>query len=200
MDIEATFFHDPNSTLHTQQSTDLLHECCDPLIEANQSAVVAISEWLGQVRSRRRFAFWRSAKERKKLWQANYDALAKRREDLQSLLQRFKSDDRFKVLDPYRPALEAKGDVEQDSPSHRYLFHCYVYQYHLMRFTCQIIEMVKSSPRGIPVELTSFFSLTRSFVSSKSDPRIVYGLLHGIFSHGTPGIFPTFKMMRKTPV
>ncbi|KAF8907756.1 hypothetical protein CPB85DRAFT_1551911 [Mucidula mucida] len=57
-------------------------------------------------------------------------------------LKEFKFQNRFEVLEPYKPVLEAKGDVEQDSPSHRYLFHCYVYQYHLMRFTTQIIEML----------------------------------------------------------
>lgn len=33
----------------------------------------------------------------------------------------------------------------QDLPSHRYLFHSYVYQYHLMRFSSMVLEMVSPS-------------------------------------------------------
>ncbi|KAF9028574.1 hypothetical protein BDZ89DRAFT_1066048 [Hymenopellis radicata] len=141
MDIEATMFHDPDAIPHTQQAMNLLFHCCDPLLKANRSAVSAISDWLRDAR-RGRFAFWRSAKQKKTAWQTKFDTLKKTRDDLEALLKEFKSQNRFEVLEPYKPVLEAKGDVEQDSPSHRYLFHCYVYQYHLMRFTAQIIEML----------------------------------------------------------
>lgn len=141
MDIEATIFHDPDAIPHTQQAMNLLFHCCDPLLKANRSAVSAVSDWLRDAR-RGRFAFWRSAKQKKMAWQTKFDTLQKTRDDLEALLKEFKFQNRFEVLEPYKPVLEAKGDVEQDSPSHRYLFHCYVYQYHLMRFTTQIIEMV----------------------------------------------------------
>lgn len=67
---------------------------------------------------------------------------------------------RHKVLDPYRLAFEQKDfpgskskfdlDFEEDKderehqtvPPHRYLFRCYVYQYHLLQFSHNLLQMV----------------------------------------------------------
>ena len=54
---------------------------------------------------------------------------------------------RHRVLDPYRSAFDPKhvrtGHGFQDPPPHRYLFHCYMYQYHLMRFSSILTEIVR---------------------------------------------------------
>lgn len=146
MDIEATMFHDDHANSHTQQATRLLFSGCDGLLELNQHSIQEICDWLGTVR-KGRFAFWRSAKQKKDDWQAKYDKLKHLRDTLGEELAEFRQTSRLTVIDPYRAALDAssmKGfDMEREAPSHRYLFHCYVYQYHLMRFSTQNLEMVR---------------------------------------------------------
>lgn len=49
------------------------------------------------------------------------------------------------MLEPYRAAFSAehKGMLTGDGvPPHRYLFHCFLYQYHLMRFSDNLLELV----------------------------------------------------------
>lgn len=45
---------------------------------------------------------------------------------------------RHLVLEPYKQAFEptspTDADTEDEMPPHRYLFYCYVFQYHVMRF------------------------------------------------------------------
>jgi len=66
------------------------------------------------------------------------------------------------VLEPYRAAFEyvepeeleeiAENDAEKEKarlakpeiPPHRYLFNCYVYQYHLIQFASIVREMVRA--------------------------------------------------------
>ena len=55
------------------------------------------------------------------------------------------------VIDPYRASLDAKGGNGEasDVPSHRHLFHCYVYQYHLWQFVKVLSELVRGrSPKS----------------------------------------------------
>lgn len=145
MDIEATMFHDDHANSHTQQATRLLFNGCDGLLELNQHSIQEVCDWLGTVR-KGRFAFWRSAKQKKDEWQSKYDKLKHLRDTLSEELAEFRQTSRLTVIDPYRAALDAssmKGfDMEREAPSHRYLFHCYVYQYHLMRFSTQNLELV----------------------------------------------------------
>jgi hypothetical protein len=55
---------------------------------------------------------------------------------------------RLKVLEPYRPTFEkAMEDASVDTgtyvmPPHQYLFHCYVYQFHLVQFSGVVVQMV----------------------------------------------------------
>jgi len=71
------------------------------------------------------------------------------------------------ILEPYRAAFEyvepeeleeiAENDAEKarlakpEIPPHRYLFNCYVYQYHLIQFASIVREMVRAllAPRHI---------------------------------------------------
>lgn len=49
------------------------------------------------------------------------------------------------MIDPYRAYLDSKGGNGEasDAPSHRHLFHCYVYQYHLWQFVKVLSELVR---------------------------------------------------------
>ena len=54
---------------------------------------------------------------------------------------------RLIVLDPYRAMFTSTDDTltEREITSHRHLFHCYVYQYHLMQFATSIQDAVRES-------------------------------------------------------
>ena len=48
-------------------------------------------------------------------------------------------------MDPYRCAFDPKRVGSNDArepPPHKYLFHCYVYEYHALRFAVLLDEMV----------------------------------------------------------
>jgi hypothetical protein len=53
---------------------------------------------------------------------------------------------RHKVLDPYRPAFDPNhiaSTSDEEMIPHRYLFDCYVYQYHLLQFAIIVVSMVR---------------------------------------------------------
>jgi hypothetical protein len=55
------------------------------------------------------------------------------------------------VLEPYRHAFDEEfkkeaGSENADVPPHRYLFHCYYYQYHLYRFATNLLDLVGLLP------------------------------------------------------
>jgi hypothetical protein len=53
---------------------------------------------------------------------------------------------RHKVLDPYRPAFDPNhvaSTSDEEMIPHRYLFDCYVYQYHLLQFATIVVSMVR---------------------------------------------------------
>jgi predicted neuraminidase len=55
--------------------------------------------------------------------------------------------DRHHVIDPYRVAFDPKVDgtnmADLEPPGHRYLFHCYTYQHHLIQVASIAIEMAR---------------------------------------------------------
>jgi hypothetical protein len=56
------------------------------------------------------------------------------------------------VLEPYREAFSDKHEgcmTGGDIPPHRYLFHAYTYQYHLMEFSNHLISTVRPSLRSL---------------------------------------------------
>jgi len=57
---------------------------------------------------------------------------------------------RHKVLDPYLLAFDPEhvASSDEELPPHRYLFHCYVYQYHLLQFTTLLVSAVRVSLIG----------------------------------------------------
>ena len=66
------------------------------------------------------------------------------------------------MVEPYRASLDPKaGNAEgSNPPSHRHLFHCYVYQYHLWQFVKILSELVRwPLPRTIHTYLTKVVQL-----------------------------------------
>ncbi|KAK0473358.1 hypothetical protein IW261DRAFT_1503962 [Armillaria novae-zelandiae] len=185
MDLEATFFHDPEVDAYTQRTTELLLQSADELLDGCRGAVTAVSDWLGTVRGGR-LAFWISKSEKKKKREGKLEEFQQLRESLSACLELYRSKKRHAVLEPFRPAFEGNG--EQEVPSHRYLFHCYVYQYHLMRFSTQVIETLdeiirleKERPENrIWTPVQKFFSWSNWNLSDvhddEEDPETVQGL------------------------
>jgi hypothetical protein len=82
------------------------------------------------------------------------------RENLMAVLDEFRKDKRFGfktftftilistflsrhlILEPWRPSFDPNHDPEQEIPPHRHLFHCYVYQYHLIQLSVNLTAMV----------------------------------------------------------
>ncbi|KAI0353282.1 hypothetical protein OH77DRAFT_1407363 [Trametes cingulata] len=164
MAIEANRLSHPDQRDVTAQFVRLLHESCDELLESTQGVVKGVQGWFAEVR---RGSFGGKAKIEK----ARAERLAKLealRQDIKDVLHKFKKDKRHRVLDPYRSAFDPKHVRAipgiHEPPPHRYLFHCYMYQYHLMRFSSilteileTIIKLEKAHPKarlwwpGIPI-------------------------------------------------
>ncbi|KAF9457122.1 hypothetical protein BDZ94DRAFT_1203283 [Collybia nuda] len=144
LNLEATRFNDPDAKTYTTQTTLLLHESCDDLLAVCGSGVATIREWFDGVRDGR-FKFWIPREEKEARWKTKLAALQKIKGDVSTILEHFRDVSRHRVLDPYRPAFEDRleGHIEPEIPAHRYLFHCYVYQYHLIQFACIVVEMLE---------------------------------------------------------
>ncbi|KAF8885154.1 hypothetical protein BD779DRAFT_1611982 [Infundibulicybe gibba] len=114
LNLEATHLHDPKADHHTAQTMALLSSSCDGLLGMCHDSLIAVREWLGTVRDGR-WDFWVGKGER---------------------------EIRFtQCLDPYRPSFQSDINSEYQMPAHRYLFHCYVYQYHLIQFSGVLLDM-----------------------------------------------------------
>jgi hypothetical protein len=83
---------------------------------------------------------------------------------------------RLRVLDPYRVAFDPKhshGSVDGlEAPPHKYLFHCYMYEYH----TLQIATLISGTvcfefPVFIFTHLTARFELDELINLEKSRQR-----------------------------
>ncbi|KAL1937670.1 hypothetical protein VTO73DRAFT_12945 [Trametes versicolor] len=164
MAIEANRLTHPDQSDVTAHFVQLLQGSCDDLLETTQGVVKGVQAWFAEAR---RGSFGGRAKIEK----ARAERLAKLEalsQGVKAALQRFKKDKRHRVLDPYRSAFDPKHVSAMsgisEPPPHRYLFHCYMYQYHLMRFSSiltelldTIIKLEKEHPKarlwwpGIPI-------------------------------------------------
>ncbi|RPD56328.1 hypothetical protein L226DRAFT_538461 [Lentinus tigrinus ALCF2SS1-7] len=141
MAIEANRLADRHQEDYTILFVRLLHESCDELLECTQGVLDGVQAWFGEVR---RASFAGKAKVQR----VRAERLAKLEGlsvNVKETLNRFKKEKRHRVLDPYRSAFDPKhvrAPGFYDPPPHRYLFHCYVYQYHLMRFNSILTEVL----------------------------------------------------------
>ncbi|KAF9261178.1 hypothetical protein L218DRAFT_981064 [Marasmius fiardii PR-910] len=159
LDLEATHFYDPRSEYYTERTKELLKESCDELLVSCRESLVWMREWLLNVR-KGRWNFWTSKERKEEIWRKNLETVQSLRDKHGEVLERFIAKDRsvfligldpqdklifdnvrHAVIEPWRIVFKAKGD-DVEMPSHRYLFHCYVYQYHLMRFSTMLLELL----------------------------------------------------------
>ncbi|KAI0653782.1 hypothetical protein C8Q70DRAFT_927041 [Cubamyces menziesii] len=142
MAIEATRLTQPDEMDVTADFVRLLHESCDELLDTTQSTLIGVKAWFAEVR---RGSFGGRAKIEKARAErlANLEAF---NQGLKDSLHRFRKQKRHRVLDPYRSAFDPKHVRSlsgiHEAPPHRYLFHCYMYQYHLMRFASILTEVL----------------------------------------------------------
>lgn len=159
-DLEEKFSH-PDVEHNTEKFHRLLRDCCDDMLGVADETFVALDDWLNTVTNKSRFKFWRDKEQRKKVEKEALDGYVELKEKLDRALEAFEKEkrcvywivgshcvadclQRLIVVDPYRASLDPKaGDAElNDAPSHRHLFHCYVYQYHLWQFVKILSELV----------------------------------------------------------
>ncbi|KAF5346488.1 hypothetical protein D9756_010113 [Leucocoprinus leucothites] len=144
MNLEATRLHDPYGDVYTQRATELLRDCCTDLLNATKDGLTGVRDWLGTVREDK-FHFWMKTAACETRRQNRLDTVQRLRYQVASALEDFRSDKRLKVLEPYRPAFDrstTEDNPDYVMPPHRYLFHCYVYQFHLMQFSGVVVSML----------------------------------------------------------
>ncbi|KAF9499221.1 hypothetical protein BDN71DRAFT_1384411 [Pleurotus eryngii] len=163
LNLEARRLHDPLEEEHTREGNALLKESCGDMIGVCEEGIKEIVDWLGKVRDGRlRWTGWGETEKEKqeKMWRDGCEKLRSVRDRVARELEAFMEKKRHKVLDPYRLAFEQKDtlgrksrfdlDFEEDKderdhqtvPPHRYLFRCYVYQYHLLQFSHNLLQML----------------------------------------------------------
>ncbi|KAJ3536349.1 hypothetical protein NMY22_g6068 [Coprinellus aureogranulatus] len=131
---------DPRDDEWIQTETELLGKGCVPLLEKCSEAFKTIDEWFAGVR-RGKWSFFsrqKQAAERAK----KVEKIKDMRSAVASALETFHQKDRLLVIEPYHPVVELNDDesVHKEIPPHRHLFHCYVYQYHLIQVASIVIE------------------------------------------------------------
>ena len=160
-DLEEKVSH-PAAASNTEKFHRLLKECCDEMLEVTDETLDALDGWLNVVTNKSRFKFWRNKAEYQRTEKERVDGYVQLKEKMDKVLEAFEKEKRcvglafrphstaelivyrHTVVDPYRASLDAKaGNGEaSDTPSHRHLFHCYVYQYHLWQFVKVLSELV----------------------------------------------------------
>lgn len=145
LNLEAIHLSHPDSAFFTARATELLSDSCQDLLSMCEEVLVISGAWIGNV-TKFSFDFWRGhhedkAQTHKKEIQKYEDLLEK----LTRELDEFTTKKRLTVLDPYRPMFDRSYGASSDDevPPHRYLFHCYVYQYHLLQFAVLLQDMLK---------------------------------------------------------
>ncbi|KAI6044608.1 hypothetical protein EDC04DRAFT_2561114 [Pisolithus marmoratus] len=135
LNLEATRFSHPDSEKYIARSTELLSTSCHGLLTTCEAVLRESCDWLAHVREHR-FDFWVNAEEKNRIREARIRKFEGLLRELSQELDEFTIKKRLLVLEPYRPMFDSAHDSVScsDVPPHRYLFHCYVYQYHLMRF------------------------------------------------------------------
>ncbi|TFK66336.1 hypothetical protein BDN72DRAFT_880366 [Pluteus cervinus] len=143
LNLEAIRNH-PESQLHTNLTNLLLRDSCEDLVKSCRDGVKEMQGWFGGLRQAR-LKVWVNRKDRDIRRLKTIKCLEATRDKLSSCLERFREENRHVVLEPYIAAFEGRAD--HGTPSHHHLFHCYVYQYHLMQFASIVLEMLDESIR-----------------------------------------------------
>ncbi|KIM88532.1 hypothetical protein PILCRDRAFT_62336 [Piloderma croceum F 1598] len=144
LNLESMHLSHPDSVQTTARITKLLDESADELIGGCAEALKGVHTWMGQVREGR-WDFWSSKMEKTRDLDTKIKKYEEMKNKLEDTLQRFRYEKRHKVLDPYRPAFDPNHVAsmsDEEMIPHRYLFDCYVYQYHLLQFAIIVVNML----------------------------------------------------------
>ncbi|CCM03488.1 uncharacterized protein FIBRA_05622 [Fibroporia radiculosa] len=140
--LEATRLTYPDSPENMEHFVALLGQSCDDLLGVCTDTLKGLKVWVGGIR-RGSFA-GRATTAR--IREERLAEMTEMKRKLSLAFEMFKKDFRHCVLDPYRCAFDPEHvgspDMIVEPPPHRYLFHCYVYQYHLMQFCMVLLEWV----------------------------------------------------------
>ncbi|GBE78787.1 hypothetical protein SCP_0116800 [Sparassis crispa] len=140
--LEATRLSHHDSPEATNQFMSLLGESCDDLLGACSDSLKGAQGWIREVR-RGNFG---SRERIEKARGERLKHLMALKEQLGQELECFRKQSRHRVLDPYRSAFDPRrvGSPEGaiEPPPHRYLFHCYVYQFHLTQFGLVLTDLL----------------------------------------------------------
>ncbi|KAF7311484.1 hypothetical protein MKEN_01050700 [Mycena kentingensis (nom. inval.)] len=139
LDLEAHLVH-PEVESHTKETMALLSQSCTPLLKSCEESLLWIQDWLLYVRQGT-IGRWISGRKKREALKARIAQLEKVRDSLKATLEEFRESKRHLVLAPWRPSFDVDNDSEQEMPPHRHLFHCYVYQYHLLQVSANVLQM-----------------------------------------------------------
>ncbi|EIN13098.1 hypothetical protein PUNSTDRAFT_139763 [Punctularia strigosozonata HHB-11173 SS5] len=143
--LENRHYAHPSGERLLTRAVELLGQSCDGLLSANLDGLKGVERWLDVVRQDRWdwVMVWKRGREREKCWKEGREEVEKLHAALVDELRLFREVKRHAILEPYRVALDPRqGADDMDTPPHRYLFHCYVYQYHLMRFSQNLVDVL----------------------------------------------------------
>ena len=150
----------PDAAFHTENFHRLLKECCDDMLGVADETLEALDGWLNAITNKLRFKFWRNRAAHQRMEKERVDGYVQLKEKVDRVLEVFEKEKRCGglsldalygradllhrhiVVDPYRASFDAGNGESSDAPSHRHLFHCYVYQYHLWQFVKILSELV----------------------------------------------------------
>ncbi|KAJ7685439.1 hypothetical protein DFH06DRAFT_968491 [Mycena polygramma] len=139
LDLEARLNH-PEVTAHTKETTRLLSQSCTPLLKSCQDSLVWIQDWLGFVR-RGALSRWLGGAKKQRVLEQRMGELEATRETLRTVLNRFRTDNRHIILEPWLPSFDP-NHAPEEIPPHRHLFHCYFFQYHLIQVSENLATML----------------------------------------------------------
>ncbi|KAF8123857.1 hypothetical protein EV363DRAFT_1587054 [Boletus edulis] len=144
LNLEATHLYHTDSEAHIARANKLLSNSCQDLLKGCERGLQGACDWLDSVRNNR-LDFWLSREDKKRIRVNRIKEYEDLRRELSSNLDEFTNKKRFTVLDPYRATFASADDtlMEHEITPHRHLFHCYVYQYHLIRFATSIRDMLR---------------------------------------------------------
>ncbi|KZP16769.1 hypothetical protein FIBSPDRAFT_1047238 [Athelia psychrophila] len=142
--LESKIMSHPDAERLSADSTKLLDESADELLGGCIDSLKEVHAWMGQLRHGR-WGFWIGKVNKKRLQEEKIQKFEDTKAALEDMLTRFRQDKRHKVLEPYMAAFDPESDSHSELtevPPHRYLFNCYVYQFHLMQFAIVMVDML----------------------------------------------------------
>ncbi|KAL4063403.1 hypothetical protein V8B97DRAFT_1930456 [Scleroderma yunnanense] len=194
LNLEATRFSHPDSERHTARATELLSASCQDLLLVCESALCESFDWLLHIREHR-FNFWMNIEEKDRIREDRIQKFQRLLCRLSQEHDEFTTTKRLSVLEPYRAMFDSSNDGStfDDVPPHRYLFHCYVYQYHLIRFSDTLqtllaeiirLEIERKRPKlwfpSLKLTKLAFWSAWEPSENAESDddenPEIIPGI------------------------